>query len=122
MEIIGVETLTTTNWYFTQACRRDTHVLSILREHYADFGPTLAAEKLNARHKIILAKETVRRIQIAAGLWLPRKLRPPRIQQPRMRRSCIGELIQIDGCEHRWFEERGRHARCWCTSTMPPVA
>jgi len=82
------------------------HVLSILREHYADFGPTLAAEKLRARHKIILAKETVRRIQIAAGLWLPRKLRPPRIQQPRMRRSCIGELIQIDGCEHRWFEER----------------
>ena len=82
------------------------HVLSILREHYADFGPTLAAEKLRTRHKIILAKETVRRIQIASGLWLPRKLRPPRIQQPRMRRSCIGELIQIDGCEHRWFEER----------------
>lgn len=81
-------------------------VLSILREHYADFGPTLAAEKLKSRHKIILAKETVRRIQIASGLWLPRKLRPPRIQQPRMRRSCIGELIQIDGCEHRWFEER----------------
>ena len=62
------------------------HVLSILREHYADFGPTLAAEKLKTRHKIILAKETVRRIQIASGLWLPRKLRPPRIQQPRMRR------------------------------------
>lgn len=82
------------------------HVLGILREHYADFGPTLAAEKLKSRHKIILAKETVRQIQIASGLWLPRKMRPPKVQQPRMRRACVGELIQIDGCEHRWFEER----------------
>ena len=41
-----------------------------------------------------------------AGLWIPRKLRPPKIQQPRARRACFGELIQIDGCEHRWFEER----------------
>jgi hypothetical protein len=81
-------------------------VVGILREHYADFGPTLAAEKLRSRHKIDLAKETVRQIQIAAGMWLPRKMRPPRVQQPRTRRACVGELIQIDGCEHRWFEER----------------
>jgi hypothetical protein len=48
----------------------------------------------------------VRRLQIDAGLWIPRKLRPPKIQQPRARRACLGELIQIDGCEHRWLEER----------------
>lgn len=42
-----------------------------------------------------------------AGLWIPRKLRLPRVHQPRPRRACTGELIQIDGCEHRWFEERG---------------
>jgi hypothetical protein len=54
-----------------------------------------------------LAKETVRRLQIAVGLWIRRKLRPPKIQQPRLRRACVGELIQIDGCEHHWFEERG---------------
>ena len=42
-----------------------------------------------------------------AGLWLPRKSRPPRVHQPRPRRACTGELIQIDGCEHRWFEDRG---------------
>jgi hypothetical protein len=84
----------------------EEQVLRILRESYADFGPTLAAEKLQTRHRITLAKETVRRLQIAAGLWIPRKLRPPKIQQPRARRSCIGELIQIDGCEHRWFEDR----------------
>ncbi len=41
------------------------------------------------------------------GLWIPRKLRPPRVHQPRPRRACTGELIQIDGSEHRWFEDRG---------------
>ena len=81
-------------------------VIRILREHYADFGPTLAAEKLRTRHKVVLAKETVRRLQIVAGLWIPRKLRPPKVHQPRARRACIGELVQIDGCEHRWFEDR----------------
>src|SRR6202162_5532234 len=81
-------------------------VLRILRESYADLGPTLAAEKLAARHHIDLCKETVRRLQMAAGLWIPRKLRPPKIQQPRARRACIGELVQIDACEHRWFEDR----------------
>jgi transposase len=85
---------------------RESQVAQILREHYPDFGPTLAMEKLAERHQLVLAKETVRRIQIAAGLWIPRKLRPPKIQQPRTRRACVGVLIQIDGCEHRWFEDR----------------
>ena len=40
------------------------------------------------------------------GLWVPRARREPRVQQPRRRRPCRGELIQIDGCEHAWFEER----------------
>jgi len=84
----------------------ETEVTRILRARYADFGPTLAAEKLAERHQIVLAKETVRRIQVDAGLWIPRKLRAPKIQQPRARRACLGELIQIDGCEHRWFEDR----------------
>jgi transposase len=84
----------------------EAQVAGILREHYPDFGPTLACEKLATRHGIVLAKETVRRLQMAAGLWLPRKLRPPKVQQPRTRRACLGELVQIDGCEHRWFEER----------------
>jgi hypothetical protein len=82
-------------------------VIKILRSTYADFGPTLATEKLRTKHGIELAKETVRRLQIAVGLWIPRKLRPPKIHQPRMRRACLGELVQIDGCEHHWFEDRG---------------
>jgi transposase len=84
----------------------ENQVARILRESYPDFGPTLAMEKLAERHQIVLAKETVRRIQVDAGLWVPRKLRAPKIQQPRSRRACVGELIQIDGCEHRWFEDR----------------
>ena len=81
-------------------------VFGIIRAHYADFGPTLAAEKLRERHGVDLAVETVRSLMVAGGLWLPRKLRPPKIQQPRTRRACLGELIQIDGCDHHWFEDR----------------
>lgn len=43
---------------------------------------------------------------IDAGFWVPRKLRPPKVYQPRHRRACYGELIQIDGSDHRWFEDR----------------
>ena len=53
-----------------------------------------------------LAVETVRSLMVAGGLWVPRRLRAPKIQQPRSRRACLGELVQIDGCDHRWFEDR----------------
>ncbi|WP_336044194.1 ISNCY family transposase [Klebsiella michiganensis] len=81
--------------------------LSIIRENYSDFGPTLACEKLNEVHNIYLSKETVRKLMTQAGLWIPRRQRAPKIQQPRYRRPCTGELIQIDGCDHDWFEGRG---------------
>ena len=68
-------------------------VIKLLRSTYADFGPTLAAEKLRTKHGIDLAKETVRQLQIAVGLWIPRKLRPPKIQQPRMRRSTVASIV-----------------------------
>jgi hypothetical protein len=80
--------------------------MALVRERYADFGPTLACEKLRECHGVELAKETVRRWMRDAGLWIPRKQRPPKIHQPRNRRSCVGELIQIDGSDHRWFEDR----------------
>ncbi len=80
--------------------------LSIIHDRYADFGPTLACEKLWECHGIRLAKETVRKLMTEAGLWIPRRQRPPKIYQPRARRACLGELIQIDGSDHRWFEER----------------
>ena len=80
--------------------------LALIRERYADFGPTLACEKLYECHGIRLAKETVRRLMTDAGFWVPRRQRPPKVYQPRARRACLGELIQIDGSEHAWFEDR----------------
>jgi transposase len=82
-------------------------VLELVRQHYPDFGPTLASEKLRERDGVAVGKETLRRWMMEAGIWIPRKLRPPKIHQPRRRRACFGELIQIDGCEHDWFEGRG---------------
>src|SRR6201997_813107 len=80
--------------------------LTIIRERYADFGPTLACEKLRECHGLVLSKETVRHLMTDGGLGVPRSQRPPRIYQPRARRACFGELVQIDGCEHAWFEDR----------------
>jgi hypothetical protein len=82
-------------------------VLAIVRERYADFGPTLAAEKLPELHGLDLGVETLRQWMIGAGLWVRRKDRLKRIHQPRARRDCLGELVQIDGSEHWWFEDRG---------------
>ncbi|MGH7113936.1 MAG: ISNCY family transposase [Stellaceae bacterium] len=84
-----------------------TKVLSIIRERYWDFGPTLAAEKLREVHEIALGRETLRTWMIADGLWLDRRQRRQRVHQPRHRRECVGELVQVDGCEHWWFEDRG---------------
>jgi transposase len=82
-------------------------VLDIVREHYHDFGPTLAAEKLAERHGIGISKETLRQWMTEAGLWTLRQERKKRLHQPRNRRECFGELVQIDGSHHWWFEDRG---------------
>jgi len=83
------------------------HALTIVRERYADFGPTLAHEKLTELHGIHVSRETFRKWLIADGMWLTRVARAPKAHQPRRRRDCLGELVQIDGCQHRWFEDRG---------------
>ena len=85
-------------------------VLASVRSRYEGFGPTLAREKLTELHGLELSVETLRHWMIEDGLWTPRARREPRIQQPRRRRPCRGELIQVDGCDHEWFEERA--ARC----------
>lgn len=83
------------------------HVLHIVEANYHDFGPTLAAEKLQECHKLSISKETMRKWMAETSLWEPRINRKRRIHQPRNRRDCFGELIQIDGSHHWWFEERG---------------
>lgn len=80
--------------------------LDLIRARYSDFGPTLAREKLLEEHGLVVSTETLRQWMTDAGLWVPRSRRRGRVHQPRARRSCVGELIQIDGCDHAWFEER----------------
>ena len=80
--------------------------VTLVKEQYADFGPTLAAEKLAEEHGVKVSRETLRKWMQDAGIWLSRKQRRT-FHQPRLRRECYGELIQIDGSDHRWFEDRG---------------
>src|SRR5579859_1654976 len=84
-----------------------TLALSIVGERYADFGPTFAAEKLTELHGCSVSRETLRGWMIEDGLWIDRRHRLASPHQPRRRRDCLGELVQIDGSEHAWFESRG---------------
>ena len=85
-------------------------VTALLSGKYRDFGPTLAAEKLAELEGVAVSRETVRRLQIKHGLWKPKARRHKRVFQLRERRPRFGELIQIDGSPHDWFEGRGE--RC----------
>jgi transposase len=80
--------------------------IALIRERYADFGPTLAGEKLAELHGLRISRETLRAWMKAAGLWKTRKERIALPHQPRLRRECLGELVQIDGSKHAWFEDR----------------
>jgi hypothetical protein len=82
------------------------YAMAIVRSKYADFGPTLASEMLLEKDELKLSRETLRKWMIEEGLWLSRRQRRT-FHQPRLRRERYGELIQIDGSEHRWFEQRG---------------
>jgi transposase len=81
--------------------------LDLIKEKYADFGPTLAHEKLVELHGLKLSDESVRRLMIAEGVWKAKRAKKPSAHQMRERRACFGELVQIDGSEHAWFEDRG---------------
>ena len=85
-------------------------VMDWVVKRYADFGPTLACEKLTEAHGYRLSAETLRQWMMAEGLWSSKSRRRLRIHQRRPRRACFGELIQIDGSPHAWFEDRG--GRC----------
>lgn len=84
--------------------------LNLVAEQFHGFGPTLAHEKLTTVHGFDISVETLRSWMIAADLWIPRAKRLKRPYQPRYNQDCFGELIQIDGSHHDWFE--GRAAKC----------
>ena len=82
------------------------HALEIIRTRYADFGVTLAHEKLTAHHGVVFSRETLRQAMITHQLWKPYHRKYMVVHQIRERRSCEGELVQVDGSPHDWFEGR----------------
>lgn len=85
-------------------------VLEIIRQHYSDFSITLAYEKLTEYHRVAFSRETLRQAMIEAELWRVKKRKYFSIHPLRERRSCEGELIQLDGSPYDWFE--GRAPNC----------
>jgi transposase len=82
-------------------------VIDLIYSQYPDFGPTFAHEKLTEKHGLELSRETVRKLMVIEGIWKPKKVKKLVVHQMRDRRACLGELVQIDGSPHAWFEERG---------------
>ena len=80
--------------------------VNLVRERYHDFRPTLANEKLMEVHKIRLSIETLRQWMIEAKIWHGKVRRKAKPHQMRERRPRLGELVQIDGSPHDWFEGR----------------
>ena len=87
-----------------------TQAQDLVQKHYHDFGPTFAAEKLKERHQIDVSKETLRQWMMQWELWKAKRKKKAVVHQSRERRACFGELIQIDGSPHDWFE--GRAPKC----------
>jgi len=79
--------------------------VSLYGEHYGDFGCTLACEYLAERHDLVVDDQTLRRWLASAGLWRRRRKSPVK-RRRRERRASFGELVQIDGSHHDWFEGR----------------
>lgn len=82
-------------------------ILTLVQSNYYDYGPTLIAEKLEEKHQIKVSRETVRVLLIKNGLRRAKQKKEVRVYQRRKRRSCLGELIQLDGSPHAWLEDRG---------------
>lgn len=83
--------------------------LDLVTQYYPDFGPTFAHEKLTEQHQLSFSIETLRQWMMAAGIWKNKSARKVVVHQSRLRRRQRGELIQIDGSPHDWFEGRAEY-------------
>src|ERR1700726_2123070 len=88
------------------AARLELKILRRVRQRYADFGPTLAAEHL-AQEGLPVSRETLRKWMVKASLWCPRAQRIKTIHVWRERRASFGELVMQDSSPFRWLEQRG---------------
>ena len=84
-------------------------VMKLCVEKYVDFGPTLLSEYLSKDESIALSHDTLRRWMLSAGV-MPKVRRGSKHRSRRERRGRCGELVQMDGSWHDWFEGRGE----WC--------
>lgn len=89
---------------------RKSAIMSIVAQHYGDFGPQLACEYLAHEHGQVIGVETLRGWMIESELWKAKRRRKARQHPSRARRARLGELVQIDGSHHDWFE--GRADKC----------
>ncbi|MBU2037000.1 ISNCY family transposase [Patescibacteria group bacterium] len=84
-----------------------TNTLKYLQNHYSDFKPTLAREKLSELQGINLGITTVRNIMIQEKLFAPKSRKKNKEYRSwRPRKECFGEMQQFDGCYFPWFENR----------------
>lgn len=87
--------------------------IKLFKDKYPDFGPTLASEKLLEIDKIKVNDETLRLWLIDKNIpYKQRKKHPHR--QWRERKECYGQMVQMDGSEHDWFEGRGPECVLMC--------
>jgi len=91
-------------------------IVGIIKDKYYDFGPTFALEKLTENHAVTIGREKLRLIMIEEGIWKARKRKRPDVHQQRERRSREGELEQMDGSPHAWFEDRAE--KCCLLTTI----
>jgi len=93
----------------TNATSEETRqlVITLASTRYAGFNHTHLTELLAEREGVTLARSTVRRLLVGAGIPSPRHRRPPCHRCRRERMPQEGMLVQVDGSHHRWLEERG---------------
>ena len=84
-------------------------ILRRVEEKYSGFGPTLASEHLASEDQLEVHPETLRRWMLEEGLWKRARKRKQH-RQRRERKAHFGELVQLDGSFHEWYQDRGRKA------------
>ena len=84
-----------------------SRVVHLARTVYEGANHTHLSELLSEREGLDIARTTLRRILVNAGLSSPRRRRPPKHRVRRQRMPREGMLIQLDGSYHRWLGEDG---------------
>jgi transposase len=93
-------------------------VLKLYRNQYNGYGPTFVCEKLFDDHKIKLVDETLR-LWLNQGNITYEKRKERKHRQWRERKHHFGEMVQMDGSHHAWFEDRGNE--CCCPPNYPSL-